>query len=279
MIDSKTKIICLIGDPVSHSLSPIIHNKIYQLTNKNMIYLSFDIKKNKLKNFIDSVKTLDIKGFNITMPHKEATIDFIDGVLDNHQSINTVKNTGNKLIATSTDSLGFLYLLETNNIDIKNKNIVIIGTGATSNIVLKSIKDKCLDSECSIIITGRNEDKLKSISKSKNIDFIPFENLECLSNIDILINTTPLGMHTYKDNFESFDFLSIMNKKSTVIDSIYNPWQTNLLEHAKSLGLNTYNGIDMLLGQAIASHEFWFDEKLDIDVLLACRRQLQLGFK
>ena len=269
MINSKTKIACLIGSPVSHSLSPIIHNSIYQLTNKNMVYLSFDIKNNELDKFIDSVRALDIKGFNITMPHKEATIDFVDDILDNHKSINTVKHINNKLIATSTDSLGFLYLLEANNIDIKDKNIVIIGAGATSNIVIKSIKNKSIkdNSKSNITITARDEDKLESIAKLDNINFIPLKNIQELSNIDILINTTPLGMHAYKYNFENFNFLSIMNKYSTVIDSIYNPWQTALLENAKKLELHTYNGIDMLLGQAIASHEFWFDENLGLDIV------------
>ncbi len=264
MINSQTKIVCLIGNPVSHSLSPIIHNSIYRLTNKNMVYLSFDIKNNELDKFIDSVRSLDIKGFNITMPHKEATIDFVDNVLDNHKSINTVKHINNKLIATSTDSLGFLYLLEANNIDIKDKNIVIIGTGATSNIVIKCIKD---NSKSNITITARNEDKLESTAKLEDINFIPLKNIQELSNIDILINTTPLGMHAYKYNFENFNFLSIMNKYSTVIDSIYNPWQTALLENAKKLELHTYNGIDMLLGQAIVSHQFWFDEKLSLDII------------
>ncbi len=267
MINSNTNVACLIGSPVSHSLSPIIHNSIYQFTNRNMVYLSFDVKPTEVADFVAAVKSLDIKAFNITMPNKEVMLKHVDEIVGNHKSINTVRHDKNtdKLIATSTDSLGFLHLLNKNEVDTNGKTIVIIGSGSTSSIVIESIrKHNAQDNgNSNIIITARTEKKLKQLAEKENCEYVLLENIDTIKNIDILINTTPLGMHSYKDNFENFHFLHNVVKDGFVIDCIYNPWSTKLLEKARDKNLHAINGIDMLLGQAFASHSFWFDEQLD----------------
>ncbi len=265
MINSNTNLACLIGSPISHSLSPIIHNSIYQFTNRNMVYLSFDVKPNEVKDFVAAVKTLNIKAFNITMPNKEVMFDHVDKIVGSHKSINTVRNDNGKLIATSTDSLGFLHLLKKNNVKTNGKTILIIGSGATSSTIIEAVKNKNSQhgGDSKIILAARTEGKLKELAKKEVCEYILLENVKSVQNIDILINTTPLGMHSYKDNFENFNFLENVVSDGFVIDCIYNPWNTKLLEKAKDKHLKLLNGIDMLLGQAFASHAFWYDEELD----------------
>ncbi len=276
MINSNTNVACLIGSPVSHSLSPIIHNSIYQFTSRNMVYLSFDIKPTNAKEFTDAVKTLDIKAFNITMPNKEVMLEHVDEVVGDHKSINTVRNDNGRLVATSTDSQGFIHLLKKNMVDIADKTIVIIGSGATSAIIIESIRKLSHENNTSskIIITARTERKLKQLAEKEKCDYVLLDEVNTIPNIDILINTTPLGMHSYKDNFENFHFLQNVAKGGFVIDCIYNPWNTKLLEKAKSKELNAINGIDMLLGQAFASHTFWFGEELDYQIIEKVSRKV-----
>jgi len=262
VINSKTKIIGLIGRPVGHSISPIIHNKIYALEKENMVYLAFDIKTSELESFVASAKTLGIHGFNITMPHKEAIIPYIDEFVGSHKSINTVKIEGDKLIGTSTDAYGFSYLLEKNNIDIKNKNVVILGCGGASHTIANSIKD-----ECSLTVVGRDKGVLINMSKNFLCEYRLFSDIDEIKNIDILINATPLGMHGISENFESFNFLHNINNDGIVIDTIYNPIKTRLILEALKLNIRTYNGLDMLLGQAFKSHSFWFLKELDHNVI------------
>ncbi len=276
MINSQTQLVCLIGSPVSHSLSPIIHNSIYQFTSRNNVYLSFDIKPTDVAEFVTSVKSLNIKAFNITMPNKEVMLKHVDEVIGGHKNINTVLNDGGKLIATSTDGLGFLHLLNKNNVETKDKTIVIIGSGATSSIVIKAIRAKNIQNggTSKIIVAARTEPKLKALALKENCEYVLLDNISSIDNIDVLVNTTPLGMHSYKDNFENFHFLQNVTENGFVIDCIYNPWSTKLLEKAKERKLNAVNGIDMLLGQAFASHNFWFGEELDYQVIEKVSRKV-----
>ena len=266
MINSKTKIIGLIGSPIEHSISPIIHNKIYELEKENMVYLAFNIKTNKLESFLESAKTLGIHGFNITMPHKKSIIPYIDEFVGNHESINTVKIENNLLIGTSTDASGFSYLLEKNDINIKNKNVVILGTGGASNIIASNIKN-----ECSLTVVGRDKDLLINMSKNFECEQSLFSNIDKIKNVDILINATPLGMHGISENFDNFNFLENINSDGVVIDTIYNPIKTQLILEASKLNIRTYNGLDMLLGQAFKSHNFWFLKELESNVIESVR--------
>ncbi len=262
MINSKTKIIGLIGSPIEHSISPIIHNKIYELEKENMVYLAFNIKTNELESFIKSAKTLGIHGFNITMPHKKSIIPYIDEFVGNHKSINTVKIENGLLIGTSTDAYGFSYLLKKNNINIKNKNVIILGTGGASNIIANNIKN-----ECSLTVVGRDKDLLINMSKNFECEQSLFSDIDKIKNIDILINATPLGMHGISENFENFNFLKNINSDGVVIDTIYNPIKTQLILEASKLNIQTCNGLDMLLGQAFKSHNFWFLKELESNVI------------
>ncbi len=274
MINSQTTLMALIGSPTGHSMSPIIHNKIYSLTGRNAVYLSFDVEKENLAQFIESAKLLNIKGFNITMPHKENIIKYIDNIEDNIKSVNTVKiDANNKLVATSTDGGGFLFLLEKNNIDINNKNVAILGTGGVSSIITKTLHDKC-----DITLIGKNEIQLKNMSEEYNCKYLLFDNIEDIKNIDILINGTPLGMQGFNADFDNFNFLKNINKNGHVIDTIYKPKETNLLKQAKSYKLNAFNGLDMLLGQAVLSHNFWFDEELKSDIIAEVEKNLLSNF-
>lgn len=273
MINSKTKMLALIGSPIEHSVSPIIHNKIYDLEKRNMIYLAFNIEKDELKSFISFARLSKIHGFNITMPYKETIMPYIDEFVGNYKSINTVKIENGLLIGTSTDSDGFLYLLEKQNIDIKNKNVVILGSGGASNTISSGISHKC-----SLTIVGRDKEKLIAMSNNLGSRYSLFSDIDKIKDIDILINATPLGMHGINENFDSFNFLHNMNSDGFVIDTIYNPIETKLISEASKLNIKSCNGLDMLLGQAFKSHSFWFSEYLDIDIIKEVQNTLTLHY-
>lgn len=257
-IDSKTELLGVIGSPIKHSLSPVIHNAIYEKNKINAVYLAFEVEKENIKDFLSSVKTLKIKGFNITMPLKEIIVKYIKHKEKNIKSINTVKLCNDNLFSgISTDGDGFLYLLNKNSLDIKNKNVLIIGGGGVSIVIANALKSNLK----SLYISGRKNGRSENTAKALNAKFIDIEKLEKESEIfDIIINATPLGMNGVKDNFKSFKFLKKMKKESAVIDTIYSPQKTKLILEAQKLKLKAVNGLDMLLGQAYKSHTFWFNE-------------------
>lgn len=260
-IDSNTELLGVIGKPIKHSLSPIIHNAIYLKENINAVYLAFEVEKENIKNFCSSSKTLKMKGFNVTMPCKEIIADLIKNKEKNVKSINTVKLLDdNSLLGTSTDGDGFLYLLKKNMIEIQNKNVLIIGGGGAASVIADTIKTKLK----SLFIAGRENGRSENMAKSLNADFMDICNIdkEIEKEIDIIINATPLGMIGIKDNFKSFNFLKKMKSDSVIIDTIYSPQKTKLILEAEKLKLKTVNGLDMLLGQAYKSHSFWFNKEV-----------------
>ncbi|MGO1368250.1 MAG: shikimate dehydrogenase [Senegalia sp. (in: firmicutes)] len=265
MIDSKTSTYCLLGSPISKSLSPHIHNTNFKYNDINAVYLSFDVKC--LKSAVIGIKELGIKGFNITIPYKEDILkylDEIDPLAKKIGAINTVKNVGGKLIGFNTDGLGFLESFKDKGIELKDKNILIIGSGGASRAISFALAG--IDVK-SITITNRNKDKalnlIEDIKKNynhTNLYFIKKENIK--DRYDIVINTTPIGM--FPNTYDKPISTSIFSKKTIIYDIIYKPKETLFLRQAKEEGKLTINGLDMLLNQAILSEKIWMSENLKI---------------
>lgn len=263
-INAKTNLLCLIGNPVEHSFSPSIHNYLIKKNNLNMKYVCFNVKSDELENAIKGIKALGIKGCNVTIPHKVEIIKYLDSVDKNALligAVNTVKNECGKLIGYNTDGVGFVKSITDKGYDIYNKNVLIIGAGgAARSIAIEMASNGAKE------INLRN----RSIKNAKEISDILIDsfginskfstdqiNKEDLEDIDIIINTTPIGMDKDKDSCPIDEKINLTNKDILVCDIVYNPHETKFISWAKKNNFDIVYGIDMLINQAIQGFNIW----------------------
>lgn len=269
-INSQTKILGIFGCPVSHSLSPLIHNKWAQDYKLNYVYTAFNIEPQNLKKAIESIRVLNIAGINITVPHKINSmkfVDYIDKSAKKIGSINTIVNKNNKLFGYNTDYEGFIKDLEKNKINLKNKNILVIGAGGAAKAILYALNELKVKK---IFLTSRTISKAKSLSKKyKNINTIDTKeiNTNFLENIDCLINCSTCGMK--KDDILPFK-INTYNKNIVFYDIIYNKL-TPFKKFALKNKIKYFSGEGMLIYQAAVSFYRWtniFPETKNIFQLL-----------
>ena len=263
----------VIGDPISHSLSPIIHNYLLKKYNISGEYSPHLIKAEKLETECRKFALNNYKGFNVTLPHKENMFqicDYLSKTASEVKAVNTVIITEDKkLFGHNSDGEGFTknILQNITNFQFKNKKILIIGAGgATRAILFALLKENVKE----IVISNRNLIKAQSLIndfKDKfpncHLQAITFDEKEkFLANCDLLINCTSLGMKNQPDL--EID-LTNLNKKAIVTDIVYNPLITNLLKQAKNQGNQIVTGIGMLVYQALIGFEAWYGQKPEID--------------
>lgn len=265
----------VVGDPISHSKSPYIHETVLKELGTPYEYRKVRVKKGELSKYLCEAKELGLCGFNLTMPHKTDILPFLDFIDDEalrFNSVNTVKIKDGKLLGYNTDAQGMVYSMERQGFRTKDKNIVILGAGGVSSTLALKM---AFEGTGKITVLNRTlrsaEDICEKIIKESgtNCTALSFDK-ESLKNAakecDILINCTPLGMEGIDTDFEDLSFLENMSKGSLVFDLIYNPPETSLLKRAKELGLSTLNGLDMLIYQGLLADEIFFDTKLDLDI-------------
>ena len=258
----------VIGKPIKHSLSPLIHNywiKKYQL---GLEYKKMEVEKESLSSLIENLREGKITGLNITLPYKKDIISYIDEVSYSAKdigAINTVFLRGNKVYGENTDGIGFTRALEKKTkFNFSNKSIYILGAGGASyGIISELIKKKVKK----IYVTNRTKQRtiqllnfFKTKNKEINLEFVEWEDLVPNSDVDLIINTTSFGM---KDN-ECLK-IDINNIRDTLIfvDIIYSPKETELLKLFKKEGFVCMNGLSMLIEQAAVSFELWFNISLN----------------
>jgi shikimate dehydrogenase len=258
----------LIGERLTHSFSSQIHSSLYKKLNINAHYYTFEIERKSLSSAVDSMKTLNIKGFNVTIPYKTDIMRYVDQISlesKNIGAINTITLENGKTHGYNTDYFGFKAMLEKYQIDIKNKKIVILGTGGAA----KAIKQYLLDSGIKDLISVSRNPKA-AIDNSK---VISYEELKDIEDKDIIINCTPVGM--FPDIDTSPVCSNVIAKFKLAIDMIYNPEKTKFLKQAEDLGLKTVNGLYMLVAQAVKSEELWNDIKVGEAVVDEIYRDLR----
>ncbi len=241
---------CLIGEKLSHSYSAIIHNSC------GLNYTLKSIEKGKLKDFL--LKN-NFNGFNVTIPYKKDIMPYLDFISNEAREIgavNTVKMVNGKLYGYNTDIFGIEYLFKKSNINVKNKNVVILGSGGASNCAQYYAKKSGAKS---VTVVGR--------SSQYN-----YTNVYSLTQTEILVNATPVGM--YPNNETSLVNLQKFAKIEGVVDLIYNPLVTDLLYQAKKLSIKYANGIGMLVAQALKSQEIWLNKNIDNELIGQIMHQL-----
>lgn len=252
MIDANTRICCLIGEPVEHSLSPLIHNAGYQALGINYTYVPFRVRDIKLA--IEGIKGLGIRGASITIPHKTSAIkylDRIDPLAEAIGAVNTIVNDDGVLTGYNTDGKGALKALEEVT-KLGGKKAVLIGGGGSALAIAVGLKKKGVK----LVVLNRTEDKARKLAKQINAeDSGSLERLAEISSADILINATSVGMLPETD--QSIIPKELLHDRLTVFDIVYNPKETRLLIEAREKGCAIVYGYKMLLYQASKQFELF----------------------
>ena len=250
----------VIGNPISHSLSPKLHNYWLKKNNINGTYDKEKLNSNDLEKLILRVKTNEIYGINVTVPFKKEIISYLDELsleAENTQSVNTIYLNDNKVKGHNTDVDGFQLSLTNIKFDVKGKKILILGAGGVVPSIIFSLKKmKALK----IIISNRTKAKAESLKDIFNdLSIVDWGEVP---NFDMVINATSLGLDN-KDQI-NLDF-SKVEKGKLYYDVIYNPKETNFLKKAKGMGNKTENGKKMFIYQAAASFKIWHNIYPNID--------------
>lgn len=268
-ITGHTRLGCLLGTPVSHSISPMMHNEAFRLLGIDFVYLCFDTKNADLSTMVQTLKDMNVFGFNLTMPDKERIIPYLDDLSPAARmigAVNTVKNEDGRLIGHNTDGIGYLRSLQDVGYDIRKGEMTLLGAGgAASSIAIQA----ALDGAPALHIINRrgrsweNAERLaKVISENTGCradvtDFADTAKVSaCISRSTLLTNATSIGMAPNEANTPIAD-TSCFHRNLLVSDIIYNPRCTRLLREAKEKGCQTMNGLYMLLYQGAAAFRLW----------------------
>lgn len=250
----------LIGEKLGHSLSPVIHQYIFEKYNIKGYYSLYEVEKDNAENIIKGMNILGIEGVNITIPYKETLLDKIDFLSDEVKKIgavNVLKIKSQKSYGYNSDYYGFIRLLERGKIEIKNKKCVILGTGGAAKSVITALND--LGAESITVVSRTLSNKLTNLLK-----IFPYINLAVYENFlegDVIVNTTPVGM--YPNIGDSPVGEEIIKRFTAAVDIVYNPLKTEFLKLAEKNKLQCADGLYMLIEQAIKAQEIWQERKFE----------------
>ena len=257
----------VLGNPIKHSKSPIIHNLWLKKINKEIIYEKKLLSEKQLGSMINMIRRGECLGFNITLPYKTKILKFLDYYEENVKQIgaaNTVYVKGNKIMGANTDGEGFVSSLKHEvKMNLNNIKVFVIGAGGASRGILLELLKYPIKEIC---ICNRNVMNAKKLKKNLSlyslnckITLQKWQRKKILRKYDLVINTTSLGMKL-RENL-NFNFCEL-RKRTVVYDLIYNPIETNFLKKAKKLNLRSYNGVGMLVRQAAESFARWFNKRV-----------------
>ncbi len=273
IITGKTRACGVIGDPINHSLSPIIQNAAFEALDLNFVFLAYKVKTSGLEDAVNGARALNIRGLNVTMPHKTRIIDFLDRIDLSAQiikSVNTVLNKENLLFGFNTDGVGALRALKENGVEPKGRKVLLLGAGGAARAIAYTLAKEADE----LVVLNRtvksshNLAKLleKTVGKKVASGSLSISDIQRnLQDSDILINATSLGMKPKPQ--ESPVPIKLLRRDLSVMDIVYNPIETRLIKDAKSIGAVVIGGIEMLIYQGAASFEIWTGKSAPIQVM------------
>ncbi|EKF85511.1 shikimate dehydrogenase [Methanobacterium formicicum] len=263
MITGKTGLVGIMGDPVEHSLSPPMHNAAFHQLKLDYVYVPFHVKRGNLASAIEGARTMGIKGLNLTIPHKIEVINYLDELDEAAEligAVNTVKFTENKAVGYNTDGFGAVKAIEETT-SVQDKKIIIIGAGGAARAISFQL---LLSRVGEVLIANRTREKACNLRDDLKERFNT--SLGCLGlddelgieleDTDVLINTTPVGMHPHQDD-KPVVTSDMMHSDLVVNDIVYNPLETGLLREAGKVGATTVHGTKMLIYQGIGAFRIW----------------------
>ena len=250
MIDRKTQIYGVIGYPLGHTLSPVMHNAAFKANGLNAVYLSFETRD--LPGALAGMRALGIRGMSVTIPHKTAVIPLLDAVDDLAKKIgavNTIINQGGRLIGTNTDALGAFRALKEKT-KLTGKTGLIVGAGGAARAIGFLLKEKGVR----LTLTNRSWKKGEALADFLNCPFLPLEEIAKVES-DLLVQTTPVGMVPHED--QCLLEPENLKKGMIVMDVIYNPLETRLIRMARDRGCTPINGLTMFIHQGAEQFRQW----------------------
>lgn len=279
IITGHTQLTGLLGSPVAHSISPMMHNEAFAQLGLDYAYLAFDVNEEELETAIEGLRAMKVKGFNLTMPNKNRMCRLCDKLSPVAQitcAVNTVVNENGIFVGHTTDGIGYMESVKEAGLNIIGEKITVLGAGgAATSIIAQAAFDGV--SEISIF-----NQKSKSYERMEGIISQLTEQTNCKLNLftydsqDILrkelaesillVNTTPVGMAPNIEDSLITD-TTMFHSKLTVSDIIYNPEETKLLRLAKETGCKTFNGLHMLLYQGAAAFKLWTGQEMPIEII------------
>ncbi|EMF0379601.1 shikimate dehydrogenase [Enterococcus hirae] len=276
MISGKTKLTGFFANPASHSLSPLMHNLAFSHWGIDAVYLAFEVDQTNLRQAVESIRTLDMLGVNVSMPNKTAVLAYLDQLSPEAEligAVNTIVHQEQRLVGYNTDGMGFVRSVNETGHPIKNQKIVVLGAGGAAKAIVVQMA-----------LEGAQE---ITIYKRLNATFLPLkeyfakvsEKTGCpirlhdyadesqlaldLSQANLLINATDIGMGSKKDQLPIAD-VKLLHSQLAVFDLIYSPSETRLIQEAKKMGIKAYNGLGMLIHQGAIAFELWTHREMPV---------------
>lgn len=277
MITGKTRLTGLLGSPVAHSISPLMHNEAFHLLDLDYAYLCFDLKEKDMEDAVKALKLLNVRGFNCTMPVKIRMCELADRLSPAAEligAVNTVVNENGTFVGHNTDGIGFTEALRSCGYEVKGKKITLLGAGGAATAMAVQA---ALDGALEINVFNR---KTRSWSRGRQLVDNLNKKTACkaalydlddetelrlrLADSDLLANGTPSGMAPETDLTPITD-PTMLHDELTVFDAIYNPRETRLLREAAQRGCHTQNGLYMLLYQGAAAFRLWTGQEMPVE--------------
>lgn len=272
-ITPATQLYCLLGRPVSHSMGPLVHNMLFNEFGIDAVYLAFEL--NDIKKGVESIRALGIRGASVTIPFKERILEYLDSIDEmalKIGAVNTVLNQDGYLVGSNTDCAGAIEPLKAASGTVKGKHVCIIGAGGAARAVAFGVRNE----GGHITILNRTREKGEQLAMQVNGDFLQYDagmtsgkmvsGVQCqtpesslpdtlINGVDILINTTSVGM--VPDSDKSPVNSSLLHENLTVMDIVYNPLRTKLLQDAQYANCKTVDGLAMFIHQGAAQFELF----------------------
>jgi shikimate dehydrogenase len=275
VISGKTQICALIGDPVEHTMSPAMHNVAFKKMGLDYLYIPFRVKPEQLAQAVAGLRALNVRGFNVTIPHKVSVIpllDRLDSLAAKIGAVNTVVNGGGLLQGYNTDAEGFLRALTDSGIKPQQKNVVILGAGGASRAISYilaakgarlTILNRKLELDWAVDIARLIQ---KELGKEVKVGELTLRALSpALEKADVLVNATSVGMSPA--GAKSPVPARLLNQRLVVFDIVYNPIVTKLLREAKAAGAEVIGGVEMLAWQGALAFEKWTGQPAPVDLM------------
>ena len=275
VISGTTKICGVIGDPIEHTVSPVMHNAAFKKLGLDYIYVPFRVREEELGKAVDGFRALNIQGLNVTIPHKVAIMPMLDGLdplAEKIGAVNTIVNDDGLLTGYNTDASGFLQPLLERGIELEGKKVVLLGAGGASRAISFILADR----GAHLVILNRllELDWAKELASrisqifSKEVPALELnrENLApVLEKGDILVNTTSVGMSPHTD--ETPVDSDLLRPDLIIYDIVYNPIKTSLRREAEMTGARSMSGLDMLIWQGALAFEKWTGQKAPVELM------------
>ena len=251
---------CIIGDPVSHSLSPAMHNAAFKSLSMDDVYIAYKVSSHELESSVESLRSVKISGFNVTIPHKTAVLQYLDEVdLISRKAgaVNTVASINGKFKGFNTDIQGFIQPLLNRNMDFKGLSVLLFGAGGSARAVVTSLSN--VNGISKFVVANRTYGKSLELSKLADLQGLTssvsmFEEAKRMAkHFDLIVNATSVGLQSNESLLDSED----IDENSTVYDLVYRPVMTKLLENARGKGARVIYGYEMLLEQGAQAFEIW----------------------